>query len=109
MIHPSYKELIQEINDRNAENTQEPLVKSRYSIVIAASRRARQLVDGHHYDEEDEGVKALSVAVDELYRGDVNIVAGDQAEEAEESPEATEETVASEVTEDPEETESPEA
>ena len=43
MIHPSYKELIDAINN-GQEMDDEPLVTSRYSIVLATSRRARQLI-----------------------------------------------------------------
>ena len=45
MIHPSYKELIEVIN--NGQDLDEaPLVTSRYSIVLATSKRARQLIAG---------------------------------------------------------------
>ena len=47
MIHPSYVEMIDRINDeQNSDREEAPLVTSRYSIVLATARRARQLVSG---------------------------------------------------------------
>ena len=45
MIHPSYVELMKVVN-QDAEVGEEPVVNSRYSIVIATAKRARQLVAG---------------------------------------------------------------
>lgn len=45
MIHPSYTELMEVINE-GAEIDDEPLVTSRYSVVLATSKRARQLIAG---------------------------------------------------------------
>ena len=45
MIHPSYKEMIAAVNSEIEDGTV-PVVSSRYSIVMATSRRARQLIDG---------------------------------------------------------------
>jgi DNA-directed RNA polymerase subunit omega len=81
MIHPSYKELIDAINN-GQELDEEPLVTSRYSIVLATSRRARQLIAGAEPLVKTRSNKALSVAVDELYRGKVHILHPE--EEAEE-------------------------
>ena len=41
MIHPSYKELIEVIN-AGQDIDEAPLVTSRYSVVLATSKRARQ-------------------------------------------------------------------
>lgn len=43
MIHPSYVELMKVVND-GVEIGEEPVVNSRYSIVIAAAKRARQII-----------------------------------------------------------------
>ena len=45
MLRPSYNQLINKANENAPEN--EPVVRSRYSIVLAAAKRARQLVDGN--------------------------------------------------------------
>ena len=48
MIHPSYVELMKVVNNDVAIG-EEPVVNSRYSIVIASAKRARQLIDGALY------------------------------------------------------------
>ena len=74
MIHPSYKEMIDAVNAQ-AEDGTVSVVSSRYSIVMATSKRARQIVDGDEPLIEDRyGRKPLSVAVDEVYQGAVKII-----------------------------------
>ena len=43
MLHPSYNELINAVN-KDVEQGEPPVVQSRYSIVIATAKRARQLI-----------------------------------------------------------------
>ena len=45
MLHPSYGELIDTVNAVNKEKNL-PEINSRYSVVIAAAKRARALIDG---------------------------------------------------------------
>ena len=45
MIHPSYTEIMKVVNSE-VEPGEQPVVNSRYSIVMATSKRARQLIDG---------------------------------------------------------------
>ena len=45
MIHPSYVELMEVVNE-DVVIGEEPVVNSRYSIVLAAAKRARELIDG---------------------------------------------------------------
>lgn len=73
MIHPSYSELMQKVNN-GAEFGEEPVVNSRYSIVIATAKRARQIIAGAEPFVENATGKPLSIAVDELYSGDVKIL-----------------------------------
>ena len=73
MLHPSYTELMEKINKDNQDG-EEPVINSRYSIVIATAKRARELVRGKQPlvpDMEDE--KPLSIAVKELYEGQIAI------------------------------------
>lgn len=92
MIHPSYVELMKVVND-NVEIGEEPVVNSRYSIVCATAKRARQLIDGADpMVNVTHGEKPLSVAVRELYRGDLQIVSEeDEMEEDETKEDETEE------------------
>ena len=101
MIHPSYSELIQAINNNVEEDDNTMMLNSRYSLVLAASKRARQLIAGAEpLVPGAAGKKPLSVAIDELYKGEVKIVA---ASEVEEDTTKTQ-TVAEETVENIEET-----
>lgn len=78
MIHPSYVELMKVVNN-NVEIGEEPVVNSRYSIVIAAAKRARQIIDGEEpLIAHPKCNKPLSIAVEELYTGAVRIVSDDE-------------------------------
>ena len=46
MIHPSYSELIQAINTNSEEDDNTIMLNSRYSLVLATSKRARQIIGG---------------------------------------------------------------
>ena len=77
MIHPSYNELMKVVNN-NAEYGEEPVVNSRYSIVIASAKRARQIIGGAEPTVPNAaGKKPLSIAVEELYTGNVKILGED--------------------------------
>lgn len=74
MLHPSYTDLIEAVNS-GVEPGEQPVVQSRYSIVIAAAKRARQLIAGA--DPLVAGAarkKPLSTAVQELYEQKVTIL-----------------------------------
>ena len=80
MIHPSYVELMKVVNNE-VEIGEEPVVNSRYSIVLAAAKRARQLIDGAEpLVSKPKCPKPLSIAVDELYQGKVKILTDDEEE-----------------------------
>ena len=82
MIHPSYSELIQAINNNAEEDDNTMMLNSRYSLVLATSKRARQLIAGAEpLVPGAAGKKPLSVAIDELYKGEVKIVAASESEE----------------------------
>ena len=76
MIHPSYTELMNVINSE-VEPGEQPPVQSRYSIVIATSKRARQLIGGEEPLVITKQTKPLSVAIDELNKGQIKIVPED--------------------------------
>lgn len=87
MLHPSYTELIEAAN-KNVPEGEEPVVTSRYSIVIATAKRARQLVAGEEaLVEADDTKKPLSIAVDELKNGQITILPAGAVEEIEEAAE----------------------
>ncbi len=68
MLHPSYTELIQVVNSE-VEDGDTPVVNSRYSIVLATAKRARQIIDGQEPMSMPKVNKPLSIAVDELQKG----------------------------------------
>ena len=85
MLHPSYTELMEKIN-KEGETGEEPVINSRYSIVLAAAKRARQIIDRQSTGDLDVPVisKPLSKAVDELYKGEIKILPEQEEEESEE-------------------------
>ena len=77
MLHPSYSDLIKVVNSE-VEPGEQPVVQSRYSIVIAAAKRARQIIDGEMpLVPVKDGEKPLSIAIDELNSGKIKIIAED--------------------------------
>ena len=77
MLHPSYSDLMKVVNSE-VEQGEAPVVNSRYSIVMAASKRARQIIAGEEalIDAKDE--KPLSIAVEELNQGKVKILSDEE-------------------------------
>jgi DNA-directed RNA polymerase, omega subunit len=51
-----------------------PVVNSRYSIVMATSKRARQIIGGADAMVDNRDKKPLSVAVEELNQGKIKIL-----------------------------------
>ena len=66
MIHPSYTDLMQVVNSE-VEPGEAPLVTSRYSIVMATSKRARQIVDGSDMLIDTDDIKPVSIATTEVF------------------------------------------
>lgn len=73
MLHPSYTDLMSVVNSE-VEPGEAPVVNSRYSIVLATAKRARQIIDGMEPQVNVKCNKPLSIAVEELYKGKVKIV-----------------------------------
>ncbi|MDO4169898.1 MAG: DNA-directed RNA polymerase subunit omega [Lachnospiraceae bacterium] len=81
MLHPSYTELMKVVNSE-AESPEETVVNSRYSIVLATAKRARQIIGGDtplmdDYDPDAE-IKPLSAAVEELATNKIQILPEDE-------------------------------
>ena len=82
MLHPSYTDLMKVVN-KDVEEGESKIVNSRYSIVMATSKRARQLIAGDEALVIENGRKPLSIAIDELYHSKVKIVAENDSPEEE--------------------------
>ena len=87
MLHPSYTDLMKVVN-KDVEIGEEPVVNSRYSIVIATAKRARQLIDGDEPMVKGmKGKKPFAIAVEDLYQGKVKILGEEDDREEENSAE----------------------
>ena len=82
MLHPSYNDLLDTIN-QDVEPGEEPIANSRYSVVIATAKRARQLIGGDEKLIDGNTKKPLSIAVEEVAEGKVTIVGEDDIAEDE--------------------------
>ena len=80
MLHPSYTDLMEVVNS-DVEPGEQPIVQSRYSIVLATAKRARQIIGGElPLVPTKHGEKPLSIAIDELNNGKIKIIAEDTEE-----------------------------
>lgn len=81
MLHPYYTDLIKVVNS-GVETGEEPVVNSRYSIVLATAKRARQIISGEDpLIDNASHKKPFSIAVEELYGGKVKIIGEEDTEE----------------------------
>lgn len=84
MLHPSYNDLMNVVNS-DVEPGEHPVVNSRYSIVLATAKRARQLIAGSQPLVAGNYPQPLSVAIKELSTSAIKI---DTEEEAQAKREA---------------------
>lgn len=82
MLHPSYTDLMKLVNSE-VETGEAPVVNSRYSIVLATSKRARQIIDGAESYVSPKCPKPLSIAIDELNNSKIRILSEEEAAEVE--------------------------
>ncbi len=98
MIHPSYVDLMNVVN-KEVEEGEQPVINSRYSVVMATAKRARQIIAG---DEPlvrvKDKQKPLSIAVDEMNQAQLRILT-DEEKAALEAGNETDEIVEEENTE----------
>ena len=115
MLHPSYADLIKVVNS-DVEAGEDLVVSSRYSIVMATSKRARQIIAGDEELVDGRGKKPLSIAVEELNQGKIKILSEEasqeqtqQAAETEEAEQTAEEAAAAQeqTEQEPEESAAP--
>ncbi len=79
MLHPSYADLMKVVNS-GVEPGEATVVNSRYSIVMATAKRARQLIAGDEPLVDNLSVeKPLSIAVSELEQGKIHILNDEEA------------------------------
>ncbi|EOS81883.1 DNA-directed RNA polymerase, omega subunit [Dorea sp. 5-2] len=80
MLHPSYTDLMKVVN-KDVEEGETKVVNSRYSIVMATAKRARELIDGTMpMVAVKDGEKPLSVAIDELNQAKIKVIGEEETE-----------------------------
>lgn len=84
MLHPSYSDLMKVANSE-VEAGDTPVVNSRYSIVLATAKRARQIIARQSGEDDNVIVvsKPLSKAVAELNEGKIKIMPEEEGAEEE--------------------------
>ena len=78
MLRPSYSELMSLLNDVNEQNND---ITSRYTIVMAVAKRARQIIGGEEPLAKSETDKAVSLAVAEMSNGKLRVRAAQGTDE----------------------------
>jgi len=73
MLRPSYSDLMEVLEKQENIDSN---IASRYTIVIAAARRARMLIDNSESYIKGDRDKAVSFAVDEMYAGHLKMNEG---------------------------------
>ena len=79
MLRPSYSELMSLLNEVN--ETEDNEITSRYTIVMAVAKRARQIIDGHEALAKADTDKAVSLAVAEMSNGKLRVSAAQMSDE----------------------------
>ena len=90
-----------QVVNKGVEEGETPVINSRYSIVMATAKRARQIVDGDEpLIDVPEGEKPLSIAVEELNQEKIRILAENEPDEEEEAETAEEDEIFEEENEE---------
>ncbi len=70
MLEPSYTQLMKQLNEDQIKGKE---ITSRYSIVLVAANRARQLIAGEEQTTTNEVNKPLSIAIKEMSENNLKI------------------------------------
>ena len=90
MLHPSYTDLMEVVN-KDVEEGETKVVNSRYSIVMATAKRAREIIDGSMpLVAVKDGEKPLSIAIDELNQSKIKIIGEEEQDKILEAAHASE-------------------
>ncbi len=79
MLKPSYSDLMKVLN---TESELEADITSRYTVVIAAAKRARQIVAGSEPQATADTTKAVSIAVEEMFSNKLHITKSKDSDES---------------------------
>ena len=90
MLHPSYTDLMKVVN-KDVEEGETKVVNSRYSIVMATAKRAREIIGGSMpLVAVKDGEKPLSIAIDELNQSKIKIIGEEEQDKILEAAHASE-------------------
>ena len=78
MLRPTYGDIIDSVNSTSEDGS--PIIESRYSVVVAAAKRARQLVDGSEPTVMAGDDKPLTTAINELSKCTIQVLKNEDAE-----------------------------
>ena len=79
MLRPSYSDLMESLTEQGNIDSS---IASRYTIVIASAKRARQIIDETEPLSAQSQDKAVSVAVKELFEGQISITPSSESDMA---------------------------
>ena len=83
MIHPSYVDLMKVVN-KGVEEGEEPVISSRYSVVMGTAKRARQIIAGDEpMVKVKDKQKPLSIAVEEMNQDTLRILTDEEKDKLE--------------------------
>ena len=71
MFEPSVQKLIDEVNESILNKNEK--IKSKYTVIIAAAKRARQLVDDKD-ERVENGKNSLTIAIEEIENRLVKVI-----------------------------------
>ena len=90
MLHPSSTDLMKVVN-KDVEEGETKVDNSRYSIVMATAKRAREIIDGSMpLVAVKDGEKPLSIAIDELNQSKIKIIGEEEQDKILEAAHASE-------------------
>ncbi len=87
MLVPSYVELMNVLNQNATEKDE---ITTRYTVVIAVAKRARQIIEGDDPMVEYKKNKPVSTAVEEIFQNKIKIVPEGQGTKIYKKPKHTE-------------------
>lgn len=87
MLVPSYVELMNVLNQNATEKDE---ITTRYTVVIAVAKRARQIIEGDDPMVEYKKNKPVSTAVEEIFQNKIKIVPEGQGTKIYKKPKYTE-------------------
>lgn len=81
MLYPAYQNLMNKMKENSVGAEESDILDSRYSLVIATAKRARLLIDGEPQLAKVKSNKPVSIAVQEMNNGKIEVKILDKTQE----------------------------